>query len=135
MLDHHGPQAFGGGVDRGGEPGRPEPITATSKTAPSGIGRHQAECVSDLPVGGVDQRWPLSPEREYDNRQFRGLQAEFVQHLPAKRGGGVIKAGRDPMAGEKVTQLLETAPTTARQSPTPPRSRRPAGCSIPAGTR
>ena len=38
MLDHHGPQAFGGGADRGGEPGRAAPTTATSKTSPGEIG-------------------------------------------------------------------------------------------------
>ena len=66
--------------------------------------RPKASAISQ--VGGVDQRWPLSGEPEHDNRQFRRLQAEFVQHLPGVPGGGVIKAGRDPVAGEKVTQLL-----------------------------
>jgi hypothetical protein len=34
------------------------------------------------------------------------VQAEFSQHLPGVLGGGVIKADRDPVAGEEVTQFL-----------------------------
>ena len=106
MLDNHGPQAFGGGVDRGSEPGRACADHRHIEDLPGRDRCHEAEGVGDLGVGGVDQRWPLSPEPEHDNRQVRRLQAEFSQHLPAALGGGVIKAGRDPVAGEKVTQLL-----------------------------
>ena len=71
-----------------------------ARSAPRGRRRHEAEGVGDLGVGGVDQHRPLSREPEHDNRQFRQLQAEFVQRLPAVLGGGVIKTGRDPVAGE-----------------------------------
>ena len=106
MLDDHGPQAFGGRVDRGSEPGRARADYRHIEDLLGGDRPHEAEGVGDLEVGGVDQRWPLSPEPEHDNRQFRRFQAEFVQHLPGVLGGRVIEPGRDPVAGEKVTQLL-----------------------------
>ena len=106
MLDHHGPQALGGRADRGGQPGRARADHRHVEDLPGRDRRHEAEGVGDLEVGGVDQRRPLGREPEHDHRQFRGLQAEFVQHLPAVPGGGVVKAGRDPVAGKKVTQLL-----------------------------
>ena len=49
---------------------------------------------------------PLSGEPERDHRQVRGGQAELAQHLPGAPGGGVVKAGRDPVPGEQVPQLL-----------------------------
>ena len=106
MLDNHGPQALGGRVDRGSKPGRARADHRYIEDLPGRDRPHEAERVSDLEVRGVDQRGPLSPEPEHDNRQFRRFQAEFVQHLPGMLGGGVIKSGRDPVAGEKVTQLL-----------------------------
>ena len=106
MLDNHGPQAFGGRVDRGSEPGRACADHRHIEDLPGRDRCHDAEGVGDLPVGGVDQRWPPGGEPEHDNRQFRRRQAEFVQHPLAVPGGGVVKAGRDPVAGEQVTQFL-----------------------------
>ena len=106
MLDHHGPQPFRGRADRGSEPGRAPAGHRHIEDLPGRDRPHDAEGVGDLGVGGVDQRWPLRPEPEHDNRQFRGLQAGLAQHLPGPRGGGVVKAGRDPVAGQQVTQLL-----------------------------
>ena len=102
----HRPQAFGGRVDRGGKAGRARADHRHIEGLPGRDGCHEAEGVGDLQVRGVDQCWPLRPEPEHDNRQVRRLQAELVQHLPGALGGGVIKAGRYPVAGKKVTQLL-----------------------------
>jgi hypothetical protein len=106
MLGDHGPQAFGGGVDGRGEPGRAGADYRQIEDLPGRDRCHEAERVGDLPVGGVDQRGPPGPEPEHDNRQVRRRQAEVAQHLPAAPGGGVVKAGRDPVPGEQVTQLL-----------------------------
>ena len=106
MLDNHGPQAFGGRVNRGSQPGRARTDHRDIEDLLGRDRRHDAERIGDLTVGGVDQHSPLSPELEHDNRQFRRFQAVHVEHLPGALGGGVIKTGRDPVAGEKVTQLL-----------------------------
>ena len=106
MLNHHGRQALGGRADRGRQPGRARADHRHIEDLPGRDRPHEAEGVGDLEVGGVDQHPPLGGEREHDNRQFRGFQAEVAQHLLALPGGGVIKAGRDPVPGEQVPQLL-----------------------------
>ena len=48
VLDDHGPQAFGGRVDRGGEPGRARADYRHVEDLLGGDRRHQAEGVGDL---------------------------------------------------------------------------------------
>ena len=106
MLEDHGPQALGGRADRGGQPGRACADHRHVEDLPGRDRRHHAERVGDLGVGGVDQRRRPGPEPEHDHRQARAGQAEVSQQLPGMPGGGVVEPGRDPVAGEQVTQLL-----------------------------
>ena len=135
MLDDHGPQAFGGRADRGGEPGRARADHRHIEDLPGRDRCHDAEGVGDLGVGGVDQRGPPGREPEHDNRQFRGGQAEFAPASAGRARRWRRKSRPGPGGGRTGHAAPETARTTARRSPAPARSRRRAGCSTPAGTR
>jgi hypothetical protein len=106
VLEDHGPQAFGGRADRRGKPGRAGADHRHVEDLPGRDRRHDAERVGDLGVSRVDQHRPPRSEPEHHHRQVRRGQAELAQQLPGAPGAGVVKAGRDPVPGEQVTQLL-----------------------------
>ena len=85
-------------------------------------------------VGGVDQRRRLSGEPERDHPAVPGRPGRV---RPASTGPGRRRRHKGPPGpggGRKGHAASETAPTIARRSPAPPRSRRRAGCSTPART-
>ena len=123
LLDHQGAKALRRGVDGSSQAGRPG---AHDHDVVQGLGRrrgHQAEGVGDLDVGGVDQRRGRRGELQDEHGQLGVLQAQALEHAPARRGVGGVVADGDVVPAEGVAQgvgaLVGTPDEAHRLEPGP----------------